>query len=83
MSRKTFGHFTDFELKEAVELMIRPEWLVERGALIALLKHFDFNGDDVDEVLASGEPLNDAPGKLCLTSLWEWRREEADGACRQ
>lgn len=76
MSKKTFRNFTDFDLKVAVEMMIRPEWLVERGALIALLKNFDFNGDDVEQVLNSREPLNDGP-YLCLTGLWERRIDEA------
>ena len=76
--KKTFGHFTDRELKEAAELLIRPEWLVERGALIAMLKCFDFNGEDVEEALNGGVPLNDGPGRLCLDGLCAWMRPHAD-----
>ncbi len=44
---------------------------MERGALIALLKAFDFNAQDAMESLIADEPLNDGP-KLCLSWLYQF-----------
>lgn len=61
MSETKWRSFTDEELRRAMELLISPRWLKERGAMIALLKHFEFTAQDVKEKLDSGVPFNDGP----------------------
>jgi len=56
-----FDQFTTEQLQEAVRLMVRPEWLLERAVLEAVLTALEYNGEDVKEVLDSGEPLHDGP----------------------
>ncbi len=56
-----FAGIETADLQRAVQLLISPDWLREREALIALLVAFDFNAEDVTEVLATGKPLNDGP----------------------
>lgn len=55
----TFASFTDRELKEAAELLIRPEWLIERDTLITLLQKFDYTADEVRAQLNIAKPLHD------------------------
>jgi hypothetical protein len=55
----TFAAFTDRELKEAAELMIKPEWLQERDVLIKLLQHFDYTADEIRDQLNKAKPLHD------------------------
>lgn len=56
-----FAGIETADLQRAVQLLISPDWLREREALIALLVAFDFNAEDVTEVLTTGKPLNDGP----------------------
>ena len=53
--------YSDDELLRAVGLMVRPEWLRERAVMVAILRVLDYNGEDVAEVLAGGQPLHDGP----------------------
>ena len=53
-----WGSFTDAELIQALELMIGPDNLIHREAIVALLKTFDFTPSDVREQLESGEHFN-------------------------
>ena len=56
---ENFDQFTTEQLQQAVRLMVRPEWLLERAVLEAVLTALEYNGEDVKEVLESGQPLHE------------------------
>lgn len=57
-----YSKFSDAELMQAVELLVRPEWLRERAVMIAILAALDYTPACVQEQLDEGKPLHD--GKL-------------------
>jgi hypothetical protein len=55
---KSFEELSTDELKQGVELLVRPEELSERDVLIAILKTLEFTPGDVKHQIEEGEVLH-------------------------
>lgn len=62
---KSFEELSNDELKQGVELLVRPEELSEREVLIAILKTLEFTPGDVKHQIEEGEVLH-AGARLIL-----------------
>lgn len=56
-----FAQYTNKQLRQALCLLVKPEWLRERAVMVAVLQALDYNSEDVAEVLETKQPLHDGP----------------------